>query len=49
MFVINYPGYVGQLNDDDEYHITHPGLGFKYTSVKVLAEPPLIYTRYVVI
>ena len=46
---MNYPGYVGQLNDDDDFHITHPGLGFKYTSVKVLADSPLFYSLYVVI
>ena len=35
LFIMNYPAYVGVEEDDDEYHIRHPGLGFKYGSTKV--------------
>ena len=35
LFVMNYPGYVGQSTVDAEYHISHPGLGYKYTSEQV--------------
>ena len=36
LFVMNYPGYVGEIADDDQYHLGHPGLGYKYTSDQVL-------------
>jgi hypothetical protein len=32
---MNYPGYVGEMVDDDNYHLGHPGLGYKYTSEQV--------------
>ena len=35
LFVMNYPGYVGEIHDDPEYHVKNPGLGYKYTSDKV--------------
>ena len=35
LFVMNYPGYVGEMVDDDNYHLGHPGLGYKYTSEQV--------------
>ena len=35
LFVMNYPGYVGQFTEDPGYHISHPGLGYKYTSEQV--------------
>jgi hypothetical protein len=35
LFVMNYPGYVGQSIVDAKYHIGHPGLGYKYTSEQV--------------
>ena len=34
---MNYPGYVEQSVVDANYHISHPGLGYKYTSEQVLA------------
>jgi len=41
LFVMNYPGYVGEGDDDDSYHLNHPGLGYKYTSDQALAPPAL--------
>jgi hypothetical protein len=38
LFVMNYPAYVGESTVDAEYHSSHPGLGYKYTSEQV--EPP---------
>ena len=40
LYVMNYPGYVGvaldECQEDDAYQSAHPGLGFKYSSDKVL-------------
>ncbi len=36
---MNYPGYVGETADDDAYHISHPGLGYKYSSDQALPCP----------
>ena len=36
LFVMNYPGYIGQTHIDSDYHLSHPGLGYKYTSAQVL-------------
>jgi hypothetical protein len=35
LFIMNYPGYVGQSTVDAQYHIGHPGKGYKYTSEQV--------------
>jgi hypothetical protein len=35
LFVMNYPAYVGVSTADAEYHSSHPGLGYKYTSEQV--------------
>ena len=35
LFVMNYPAYVGESTVDAEYHSSHPGLGYKYTSEQV--------------
>ena len=35
LFVMNYPGYVGETVVDTEYHLGHAGLGYKYTSEQV--------------
>ena len=37
LFVMNYPGYVIQSSKNDEYHINHPGLGYKYTSEQAIS------------
>jgi hypothetical protein len=35
LFVMNYPGYVAQSEKDEQYHLSHPGLGYKYSSEQV--------------
>ena len=35
LFIMNYPAYVGEESADENYHVYHPGLGFKYSSDKV--------------
>jgi hypothetical protein len=35
LFVMNYPAYIDEEGQDDDYPIQHPGLGYKYTSEKV--------------
>ena len=32
---MNYPAYVGEAVVDDNYHLSYPGLGYKYTSEEV--------------
>jgi hypothetical protein len=36
LFVMNYPAYVGENCEQSEYHLSHPGLGYKYTSEQVV-------------
>ncbi len=36
LFVMNYPGYIGEASVDDKYHENHPGLGYKYTSEQAM-------------
>lgn len=38
LFVMNYPAYVGEAADDSKFDLSHPGLGYKYTSEQVRAE-----------
>jgi hypothetical protein len=38
LFVMNYPAYVGETIEDANYHLSHPGLGYKYTSEQVLRQ-----------
>ena len=35
LFIMNYSAYIGEMVDDDNYHPSHPGLGYKYTSEQV--------------
>jgi hypothetical protein len=39
LFVMNYPGYIGEAAVDDQYHFSNPGVGYKYTSEQALPCP----------